>query len=356
MKNKTNVGIVFGGRSGEHEVSLQSAYNVICALDRERFDFTLIGITKEGVFNLYVGDTQKIKDGTWNEDEKDLIRNFNIFSDARIKEIDIFFPILHGTFGEDGTIQGMFEMMNVPYVGCSVLASAVAMDKDIAKKVFESVGIPVVPCRVLSRSVLGDGCEGVANELEEMLSYPMFIKPANMGSSVGISKAHDRDALFKGLEEAFKYDDKVLIEQFIEGREIEVAVLGNKDTLATDAGEILPCHEFYDYEAKYLTSNESEVIIPARIDASEMNQIKEYAVRAFKAIGGTGLSRVDFFVTKDSKIYINEINTMPGFTNISMYPKLWDNMGLSYENLISKLIDLGFDNYNKRKELSFKKV
>ena len=356
MKNKTNVGIVFGGRSGEHEVSLQSAYNVICAIDRESYELTLIGITKEGVFKLYVGDTEKIKDGTWNEDEKDLISDFNIFSDPRIKKIDIFFPILHGTFGEDGTIQGMFEMMNVPYVGCSVLASAVAMDKDIAKKVFEGVGIPVVPCRVLSRSVLRETGENVANELEEMLSYPMFIKPANMGSSVGISKAHDRDALFRGLDEAFKYDDKVLIEQFIEGREIEVAVLGNKDIVASDAGEILPCHEFYDYEAKYLTSNASEVIIPSRLDAFEMEQIKKYAVRAFKAIGGTGLSRVDFFVTKDSKIYINEINTMPGFTNISMYPKLWDNMGLSYEDLITKLIDLGFDNYNNRKKLSFKKV
>lgn len=355
MGKKINLGVVFGGKSGEHDVSLNSSYNVIKAIDKNKYDITMIGITSDGQWLIYGGDAENIKNGTWEQDTKNIKSDFSVFKDEIFSKIDIFFPVLHGTFGEDGTIQGFFEMLDKPYVGCGVMASSVAMDKTVAKVVFKSEGIPVVDGITVYKTDIID-IEHCIEKILSEFSFPVFIKPANMGSSVGISKAHDKEELKIALLEAAKYDNKILIEKFIKCKEIEMAVLGNETPNASCAGYVIPCNEFYDYEAKYLSGDDSEIIIPAPIPSEISDQLKDYAVKAFMAIGGSGLSRVDFFIEEGSNnIYLNEINTMPGFTNISMYPKLWEASGISYPDLIEKLIVLGFERYNKRKELLFKK-
>ena len=357
MSKKINVGVVFGGKSGEYDISLLSAYNVLKGMDKTRYDITLLGISLDGKFHIYNGDIENIPDNRWIEDTENLKSDFSIFHDEQMKAIDIFFPVLHGQNGEDGRIQGLFEMLDKPYVGCEVMASAVCMDKDIAKRVFASVGIPVVEGMCVFNKDVEDekSLEEAIGRLEETLSYPMFVKPVNMGSSVGISKAKDRKALKDALVYAAKFDTKILVERAVNAREVECAVLGNYNPLAAMPGEIVSCKEFYDYEAKYLSGNDSVIDIPAKIGDDKLETIREYAVKAFMTSGCMGLSRVDFFVEKETgNIYLNEINTLPGFTNISMYPKMWEYMGLDYSELLDTLIELGFERYETKHKLTIK--
>lgn len=340
MNKKTKLGIVFGGQSGEHEVSRVSAYNFMSVINRDKYDITTIGITKDGRWMIYSGSWDKIPDGSWQNDKENLRDDFSIFSDPEIQSIDIFIPVLHGPMGEDGTIQGVFEMMGKPYVGCGVMSSAVGMDKVIAKIVFESAGIPVVPYTYFYKRDWEERAEDLTEEAEAKLRFPMFIKPVNMGSSVGITKAHDQKEFIDGVNKALEYDNKILVESFIDAREIEDAVLCENGNIQTAIpGEIVASKEFYDYEAKYSDDQNSEIVIPADLPEETIEKIRDYAARAFAAIDGDGLSRVDFFVDRtDGSIYINEVNTFPGFTNISMYPKMWENMGVSYEELVERLI------------------
>lgn len=347
---------MFGGKSGEHEVSLNSSYNVIRAIDRAQYDVTLIGITREGRWSIYTGDVKNIKEDCWESDDEHNKWDFSLFTDEDFAKTDIIFPVMHGTFSEDGTLQGLFEMLDKPYVGCGVLGSALAMDKCVSKTLFEAAGIPVAKGVTLFKQEIIENMALQCNKIENQFEYPVFVKPANMGSSVGIAKAHDREELEEALRDAIKYDIKILVEEFIDGMEIEIAALGNEDVMISEPGWIKPCNEFYDYEAKYLSGDDSEVVIPAPIPADKAEQVKSYAAKAFKALNCSGLSRIDFFVTnKDQRVIINEINTLPGFTNISMYPKLWANSGIGYSALIGKLIELGMERYEKRKELLFKK-
>ncbi|WP_281672644.1 D-alanine--D-alanine ligase family protein [Pseudoramibacter alactolyticus] len=339
MADKIKLGVVFGGQSGEHEVARVSAYNVLQAVDRTKYDVTTIGITKDGRWLIYTGDWDKLPDGSWQEDTGHLQEDFSLLTDPAIRAIDVFFPIMHGPMGEDGTIQGVFEMMGKPYVGCGVLASAVGMDKVVSKILFEKAGIPVVPYRAFHAA---DWQRDQAMQITsaETLGYPLFIKPVNMGSSVGITKAHDRAELIAGVRQALNYDSKILVETFIDAREIECAVLEEQGHIQTTLpGEVVASKEFYDYEAKYADDQDSKIEIPAQIDDATTAQIRDFAAKAFAAIDGSGLSRVDFFVdNRDGRLYINEVNTLPGFTDISMYPMMWQHMGVSYAELVERLI------------------
>ena len=339
MEKKINLGIVFGGQSGEHEVSRASACNVIEVIDKEKYDITLIGITKNGDWKVYTGDYKNIKDGSWEQDTDKIHADFSIFHDPIIQDVDVFFPVLHGPMGEDGTIQGLFELMNKPYVGCGVLASAAGMDKVASKMLFESAGIPVGPYVYFKRRDWEKDPDRIIDDIAGR-GFPVFIKPSNMGSSVGISKAHNREEFIDGVNEALRYDHKIVVEGFLNAREIECAVLEeNGEIKAAIPGEVVASKEFYDYEAKYSDNQDSKIVIPAQISDALLEKIREYAIKAFEVIDGSSLSRVDFFVTRATyNIYINEINTMPGFTNISMYPKMWENMGVSYAELVEKLI------------------
>ena len=357
MTKKTNIGVVFGGKSGEYDVSLLSAYNVLKGIDKDKYDVTLVGISLEGKFFIYEGPIERIPDNTWIEDTENLVDIISIFNEDRIDDVDIIFPVLHGQNCEDGRIQGLFEYLDKPYVGCEVMSSAVCMDKDIAKKIFRSANIPVVEDVVVFNSETEDDeeLEKVMDRCEETLDYPMFIKPVNMGSSVGINKAHDRESLKYALRYAAKFDIKILVERAVNAREIECAVLGNDHPEAAMPGEIVSCREFYDYEAKYLSGDDSVIEIPANIDADTLEKIRRYAVKGFRAAGCMGLARVDFFVEKETgNIYLNEINTLPGFTNISMYPKMWEHMGLGYSELIDRLVELGFERYETKHRLTIK--
>ena len=351
--NKLNIALIGGGKSGEHEVSLVSTASIYKHIDKDKYNVFTIGITKEGTWMYYEGSEENIKNGNWvnlaNKNvEVNLVPSANkevgiIFEDGRTEKIDVLFPVLHGPYGEDGTIQGLFEISQIPYVGCGVLASSVGMDKLICKKVFSEIGLPQVNYTDTSRWAFNMDSEKELNDIEAKLSYPIFVKPANLGSSVGISKATDREELLKGIEEALKYDSRIVLEQGIDAREIEVAVLGNDEVKASIAGEIKPAKDFYDYEDKYI-NGASTYDIPANISEENMENIRRMAVEAFKGIDGKGLSRVDFFIDRNSgEIFINEINTLPGFTNISMYPKMWEATGLPYTQLIDKLIELAID-------------
>lgn len=341
MSDKTKLGVVFGGQSGEHEVSRVSAVNVLNAIDQDKYDITVIGITKQGKWKIYSGQWDKIADGSWEDDTANITEGFSVFDDPVIQDIDLFFPVLHGPMGEDGTIQGVFEMMNKPYVGCGVLASAVGMDKIMTKIICESVGIPVVPYFYFTQYDWANNREGIIKEVSAPdKGFPVFIKPANMGSSVGITKAHNLDEFVRGVETALTMDHRILVEGTINGREIECAVLEeNGDVRATAPGEVVASKEFYDYEAKYSKDQDSKIIIPAAISDKLADQIKDYAVRAFRTLDCTGLSRVDFFISHATyNIYLNEINTLPGFTDISMFSKMWAHDGVDYKTLVEKLI------------------
>lgn len=351
--NKLNVALIFGGKSGEHEVSLASSASIYTHIDKSKYNIFTIGITKDGRWMYYEGNEENIRNGEWvnlaNKNvEINLVPVGNkevgiVFEDGRLEKIDVLFPVLHGPYGEDGTIQGLFEISQIPYVGCGVLASSVGMDKLICKKVFTQIGLPQVDYTDTHKSVFNKYTQEELNKIEEKLNYPIFVKPANLGSSVGISKANNREELLSGINEALKFDARIVLEQGIDAREIEVAVLGNNEVKASIAGEIKPAKDFYDYEDKYINGS-STYDIPANINEIDMENIRKMAIEAFKSIDGKGLSRVDFFIDKNSgEIFINEINTLPGFTNISMYPKMWEATGLNYSSLIDSLIQLALD-------------
>jgi len=353
MKSKIRVGVIFGGRSAEHEVSLVSATSVIKSLDKKKYEIVPIGITLDGrwlsspdVLNIF-----KAKKNLNRLPEK------YILPDPAKQNLDVVFPVVHGTFGEDGTIQGLFELAGIPYVGAGVLGSSAGMDKVITKQLCEHEGIPVSPYFWFLKSEYDKGSNKVINSIERSLTYPYFVKPANLGSSVGISKAHNRKDLVAAIKLAAKYDRKILIEESIEdAREIEISVLGNDDPIASLPGEIISSNEFYDYDAKYV-DGKSESVIPAVLPKKIIDRLKDLSVRGFKAIDCAGMARIDFLVSrKTRKIYLNEINTIPGFTSISMYPKLWEASGIPYPKLLDCLITLAIERYNQkcRLQTSFK--
>src|SRR5882672_9780871 len=391
---KLRVGILFGGRSGEHEVSLLSAASVLKAIDKTKYEVVPIGITKDGRWltadhaeRLLHGDAEAKSDRPTSlragdpdatpgaallaQGEAVIVPPEPVHRDSgmapfrieasalrrasdRAINVDVIFPVLHGTFGEDGTIQGLLELADIAYVGAGVLGSSAGMDKDVMKSLFRAAGLPIVRHVTVLRSQWERDPKKVQKLVESKLKYPVFVKPANLGSSVGISKAHDRKELGPAIAEAAKFDRKIVIEEGVGGkknkaREIECAVLGNDDPKASVAGEIVPCKEFYDYDAKYLAEG-SELMIPAKITKTEMKKVQTLAVAAFQAVDCSGLARVDFLMDpKTRKIFVNEINTMPGFTAISMYPKLWAASGVSYPELISRLIQLGLERHEDKK-------
>jgi D-alanine-D-alanine ligase len=388
---KLRVGILFGGRSGEHEVSLLSAASVLQAIDKDKYEVVPIGITKDGRW-LTAGDAENLLQGKLVLESRQLragdpattpaaavlARGESVVvppepvhrgsglvpfqTDAaltrrasdRAINVDVIFPVLHGTFGEDGTIQGLLELADIAYVGAGVLGSAAGMDKDIMKSLFLAAGLPIVKHVTILRSAWENDPKKVEKLVGSKLKYPVFVKPANLGSSVGISKAHNRKELGPAIEEAAKFDRKIVIEQGVGGtknkaREIECSVLGNDNPTASIPGEIVPVKEFYDYNAKYLDEG-SELIIPAKLTKVETKKIQELAVRSFQAVDCSGLARVDFLMDPTTrKIYLNEINTMPGFTAISMYPKLWAASGLEYSELIDRLIQFGLERHADKK-------
>lgn len=349
-----SVCILFGGVSPEHEVSLRSAESVLNNIDESKYNVFPVGITKEGKWILYGGkDYSDLPSGRWltHPDNRQAaispIRGQGLLTfegDCVVRQqIDVVFPVLHGENGEDGTIQGLLQLAGIPYVGPHVAASAVAMDKTLTKLVVDQAGITQAAWNLVRRSDMGSRMEGTLDALEARFAYPMFVKPAGTGSSVGVSKATEREDLKKALLEAGKYDDKVLVEEFIRGREIEVAVMGNESPVASVCGEIDSGADFYDYDAKYITDT-SVSYIPARIPEDVAETVRDTAVRVYKAIGCQGLSRVDFFVTwQENRVVFNEINTIPGFTSISMYPKLFGASGVPYSQLIDKLLELALE-------------
>jgi D-alanine-D-alanine ligase len=396
---KIRVGILFGGRSGEHEVSLLSAASVLNAIDKNKFEVVPIGITKEGRW-LTAGDAELLLQGKaqagstpshLRAGDPEATPGAAVLATGqavvvppepqrpggslapfqtaaaptrrasdRAINVDIIFPVLHGTFGEDGTIQGLFELADIAYVGAGVLGSAAGMDKDVMKSLFVAAGLPIVKHVTVLRSDWENAPQKIQKQVESKLKYPVFVKPANLGSSVGISKARQRKELAPAMEEAAKFDRKIVIEEGVGGkkhkaREIEVSVLGNDKPAASVPGEIVPGKEFYDYTAKYLDEG-SQLIIPAKLNQAETKKIQQLAISAFKAVDCSGLARVDFLMDpKNRKIYLNEINTMPGFTAISMYPKLWAASGLAYPELIEQLIRLGQERHEEKKRNQYSK-
>ncbi|MBE0408746.1 MAG: D-alanine--D-alanine ligase [Anaerolineales bacterium] len=358
---KLKVGVIFGGRSGEHEVSLMSARSVINALDTEKYEITQIGINHEGAW--FIGDDildimSNQKDGTLtpviiypDPNRKGLytiIQQHDICIHEKITELDVIFSVLHGPFGEDGTIQGIFEMSGLAYVGSGVLGSSLGMDKGVFRDVMRANGIPSVQTLVVDRSEIEEAIDEVIKRGESLSPYPLFTKPANLGSSVGISKCHNRSDLLEGLMDAARFDRRVLIEHGINAREIEVSILGNENPVASVPGEIVPAAEFYTYDAKYYDER-SKLIIPAPIPFETSEEVRNLAIRAYRAIDCAGLARVDFLLDRDNgKLFLSEINTLPGFTKISMYPKLWEASGLSYRELVDKLIELALDRKAQR--------
>jgi len=378
MKKKLRVGILFGGRSGEHEISLLSAASILKAIDRKKYDVVSIGIDKQGKWLSGERVQRLLGPAATQAATKALAAGSGIGGGAALAEptsplarsLDVVFPVLHGTFGEDGTIQGLFELADVAYVGSGVLGSAAGMDKDAMKRLFAAAGLPQTPYLPVLRSQWRADAKGIIRRIEKALAYPLFVKPANLGSSVGISKVHDRAELGPALDLAAEFDRKIVVEQGVGGpgvkpRELEVAVLGNDEPAASVVGEIVPNKEFYDYESKYADSpeNPSVPIIPAKLTAQQVKQIQAMAVAAFRACDCAGLARVDFLMDSErdaagrkiSKpgIYLNEINTMPGFTSISMYPKLWQASGIGYAELIDRLIALAMERRREKQQTRF---
>ncbi|MFA6807999.1 MAG: D-alanine--D-alanine ligase family protein [Eubacteriales bacterium] len=363
-KSKLNVIVIFGGQSGEHEVSVVSANSVVNSLEISRYNIYTIGITKNGCWywgvkpSEWINSSEKIEKHhvqvtVMLDPQKARFVSINGSDLPNEGSCDVIFPVLHGPKGEDGTIQGLFEMVGFPYVGSGVLGGSLGMDKDRMKAVFLQEGLPLLPYLTVLRSELNKNKDDIVNKISSVLGYPCFIKPANLGSSVGISKADNKLELADALEFAAKYDKKLVIEKGIKGREIELSVLGNDDVIVSIPGEIIPSNDFYDYEAKY-KSNDSKLIIPAKLNTELIKLLQSYAKKVFKAVDARGLGRIDFFVTSNGSIYVNEINTMPGFTEISMYPKLWQASGIEYSELLNKLIQLGMENYqdNKNREIN----
>ncbi len=360
MKNRIHVGVIFGGQSCEHEVSVSSAWSIMESIDTEKFDITLIKITKSGQWissadahHLLQSDTLQGEFAVQVDHcsaRKLIFRNDT--GDIE-KDIDVLFPILHGPYGEDGTVQGLLELSGIPYVGSDVVGSAVSMDKEMMRRAFYSEGLRQVEYLVVDRRKWENRQEETKREIQSRLTYPLFIKPISLGSSVGIVKVHSAEELEHGMNEAASFDHKVMIEQAAPNcREIEAAVIGNGSPQAASAiGEVVPCNEFYDYAAKY-QDDATELIIPARISLKTADEVRKMALQAFKAVKALGLSRVDFFVNKDDEsIFINEINTMPGFTPTSMYPKLWAASGVPYSELIDRLIQMSIERHHDRQNV-----
>jgi len=345
MSKKIKIGVIFGGRSGEHEVSLVSAESVMTALDRKKYNIISVGITKRGEWV-----TKKSKLLELFKQGK--IKNGSRLPPEILTKVDVVFPVLHGTYGEDGTIQGLFEMLNVPYVGAGVLGSAVGMDKVVQKQLCEQAELPIVKYIWFLKKEWLEKHVNILRHIEKTLKYPVFIKPANMGSSVGISKAKNRRELIDGINLAAKYDKKILIEEAVSNvREIECSVLGNDEPIASVPGEIISSGEFYDYDAKYVDGR-SKSSIPAKIPKKMAETIRRLACQVFGVTNCLGMARVDFLLdNKRQKIYVNEINTIPGFTSISMYPKLWQASGLSYKNLLDTLVNLALENFKEKQKL-----
>ncbi|WP_206830450.1 D-alanine--D-alanine ligase [Alicyclobacillus fructus] len=372
---KLRVGVIFGGKSGEHEVSLQSAKSIMDALDPLHYTTIPIGISKDGRWHVGKGawkaleakqpaafpaksaasspasSKRFINPEIQGLSPVDVKRSADSLPPALLNEIDVVFPVLHGTFGEDGTIQGLLEMVGVPYVGAGVLASAVGMDKIAMKQIFSAAGIPQARWVGFTRAVFAHDEARIVREIEDQLGYPCFVKPANLGSSVGISKARNQRDLVAAIHLALSYDRRVIVEEAIDAREVEIGILGNDHPIASVAGEIVPKREFYDYEAKYQEGG-AELRIPADLSPEERQAVESYAIRAFQAIDGSGLARVDFFVERGTgRVLVNEINTMPGFTRFSMYPKLWEASGLAYDKLLDRLIELALERHAERSQL-----
>ncbi|HYB62284.1 MAG TPA: D-alanine--D-alanine ligase family protein [Methylomirabilota bacterium] len=359
-KKRLRVGVLFGGRSGEHEVSLNSAASVIHELDPEKYEVVPIGITKDGRWLAGTSAQKLLPEVLRSGARVALTADPNIPGLLALDErpssafsLDVVFPVLHGTYGEDGTVQGLLELAGVPYVGAGVLGSAVGMDKDMQKRLFLQAKLPVGDFLAVPRSQWEREPEKVRREVEKKFRYPVFIKPATLGSSVGMTKVRGRSELAAALNLAAEFAQKIMVERAIKGREIEVSVLGNDDPRASVPGEIVPHHEFYDYAAKYLEEG-TQLLIPAKLSKAQVKQFQEFAVRAFRAVEAMGLARVDFFLERRTgRVLLNEINTIPGFTSISMYPKLWEASGLPYSKLLDRLIELGLEQHREKQRTKY---
>ncbi|MEX0804224.1 MAG: D-alanine--D-alanine ligase [Candidatus Binatia bacterium] len=360
MKNKLRVAILFGGKSAEHEISLISARNIVKAMDKRKYEILAIGIDKQGRWfhdpeaRLLLEHEQKRVTLSGDRHltavlpgatKSPLVR----FKGGRdLETVDVVFPVLHGPFGEDGTVQGLLQLANVPFVGAGVLGSAIGMDKDVMKRLLRDAGIPIGRFLVYDRST--------ANRIQfasvkKVLGQPLFVKPANLGSSVGISKVNNRAELDAAVKTALRFDDKILLEEFIQGREVECSVLGNEKPIASLPGEIITGHNFYSYDAKYIDDQGARLVVPAKLPKATVGKIRQAAVRTFKALCCEGMARVDFFVQSDGKVLVNEINTIPGFTQISMYPKMWEASGIPYAKLIDRLIQLALRRFRQEQNL-----
>ena len=365
-KTKIRIGVLYGGRSGEHDVSLCSAASVFSALDRSKYKVTVIGIDRDG--RWYVQEKPEIisdkdfgrkmalkKSGLWlvnHFEQKNRLHFYDIKNKNKEVVVDVVFPVIHGTFCEDGTLQGLLELAMVPYVGADVIGSAVGMDKDVAKRLLKDAGIPVVPSITVNKQNWKKNSRSITKEALAGLGLPLFVKPVCAGSSVGVKKVKKKESLTAAMNFAFQFDTRVMIEKAVDCREIECAVLGNEKPAGSVLGEIIPNHEFYSYEAKYIDPNGAALKIPAEVSKSLSDKIRKFAVEGYMALGCSSMARVDFFLDrKTSKFYLNEINTLPGFTSISMYPKLWEATGLKYSSLLDKLIALALDRHKKKLEI-----
>lgn len=352
MDGKINIAVIFGGRSGEHEVSLMSARSVLAVLDPKKYNVIEIGITQSGKWLTGEHVVDALESKSFNNLlpvallPEPLGGRIYVVKGTQLEllsKVDIVFPVLHGTFGEDGALQGVMEMADLAYVGGGILASAVGMDKCLFKDVMRANQIPVVDSMLVTRYQVTSDINETMNSIEKTIPYPVFIKPANMGSSVGITKCSNRSSLMEGLMDAARFDRRVLVERGVNARELEVSLLGNEDPIASIPGEVLPSAEFYTYDAKYVSSS-SELIIPARLDDEMSARVRRTAIKAFKAIDGAGMARIDFLLDRDSgELYVSEANTIPGFTSISMYSKLWEASGISYAELVTRLIELAME-------------
>lgn len=360
---KLRVGVVFGGRSGEHEISLLSARSVVAALDRSKYDLTLLGIDRDGRWrHLEEAEFQQLTSAALPvvQDQGDEVAPLPVAAEPDFIErarhtplarLDVVFPVLHGPYGEDGCVQGLLELADLPYVGAGLLGSAVGMDKDVQKRLLRDAGLPLLPFFVTTRGAL-ERDPGLAARQAEQLGYPVFVKPANLGSSVGVSKVDTPDELAAAVADAASYDEKIVLERGIAAREIECAVLGNADPIASIPGEIRPNAEFYSYEAKYVDGDGASLLIPAELSPEQTRHVQELSIRVFQVLEGAGMARVDFLLDRnDGGLYVNELNSIPGFTTISMYPKLWEHSGLAYPALLDRLIELALERHARRRRL-----
>ncbi|MBA2654899.1 MAG: D-alanine--D-alanine ligase [Gammaproteobacteria bacterium] len=358
MTKKLHVGILFGGKSTEHEISLLSAQSIVKAIDKSKYDVSLIGIDKlgqwyfcsdEACVTIQSNKANSLALLPGREAESFKIAELSHTSPSLPTKLDVIFPVLHGMYGEDGSIQGLLKLVNIPFVGAGVLDSAIGMDKDVMKRLLRDADIPISKFLVFQRY---EQEKINYHRLVEQVGLPFFVKPANTGSSVGITKVKSESECAAAIAEAFRYDHKILIEEFILGREIECAVLGNHDPIASTVGEIIPHHEFYSYEAKYLDDNGATLKIPADVSGAISARFQEMAINVFRTLCCHGMARVDFFLREDGEIFVNEINTLPGFTAISMYPRLWEASGLDYTSLIDRLLQLALEHFGEQNQLN----